>query len=485
MSRFPSTRPIDPLTHTVLRPVPGVSRSSAISTCLRNAIILGIFTERQQIPNETALTRIFDVAPMTIREALTSLRADGLIVTRRGRSGGSFVSADAATTLVMADPAASMFDATEVAHHVSAISGKAAALAAERASAEEVRDLAAAAARFDEMSAQDPTLLPAAQAAAQVAVQLARASQSPRLTRELIASQIEWIPWAVRAAEARTLQDGRTDERQKAFDGLADAVLHRDGAKARAQVEEYIAHQLTDLTPALSPRGTTPEAAQAAAGRLTELLTAIKQAVVAVSEKVPDPDFGTSLFDACAEQLQNHPLLSGIGLAAAPDSGRESVDWFVRESPRGALQSERIRRRGVDLSASAPGEEGYRGFDWYTLPASRGQSTVVGPYVDFLCGDEYTLTLSVPAVHDGIFTGVFVADIAVGAIEHELLPHLSGAESPLVVAHVDGRVLVSTDVDAPVGTVLNKGTYKIAATADPFPYQVVSLPGQVEGEHHV
>lgn len=479
---------IDPLTHTVLRPVSGISRSSAIAARLRDAIVLGVFPEGRQIPSESSLTRLFDVAPMTIREALTSLRNDGLIVTKRGRSGGSFVSATAATALSEVAVDATISDASETAHHVSAIIGKAAVLAAERASTLEVRALDSAVDRYRQVSAENPAPLTTAQAASQVAIQLARSSQSPRLTREVIAAQIEWIPWAVRAATGDLSNAEFPAEGQMMMVGLIDAVHHRNGARARQHVEDYVALQFRELAPALRDHMSPEGAAYQAASRLGELLTETQQAVTTVAECVSDQGTDRILADECTRQLERCHALSGIGFAADPESGRETVDWFVRDFPRSGQQDERIRRRGLDISASAPGDEGYRGFDWYTLPRSLGQSTVVGPYVDYLCGDEYTLTVSVPSLpsfNDDPFTGVFVADLAVGTIERVLLPALANTSTPLVIAHTDGRILTSTDPTAPVGTLIDEDTYTVVATAEPFPYRVLSRPHQRKGEHHV
>ncbi|MFH4284789.1 GntR family transcriptional regulator, partial [Acinetobacter baumannii] len=45
----------------------------------------------EQLPNEADLARLMGVSPITVREALNTLRVKGLIDTRRGRNGGSFV----------------------------------------------------------------------------------------------------------------------------------------------------------------------------------------------------------------------------------------------------------------------------------------------------------------------------------------------------------------------------------------------------------
>ena len=57
-----------------------------------------------QLPSELELAERLGVSTVTVREALTSLREQGLVRTRRGRGGGSFVTApdDAASSVLRA-----------------------------------------------------------------------------------------------------------------------------------------------------------------------------------------------------------------------------------------------------------------------------------------------------------------------------------------------------------------------------------------------
>lgn len=464
---------IDPLTHTVLRPVNGTTRASTIATRLRDAMILGIYPDGCQIPSESSLTRIFDAAPMTIRDALTTLRSEGLIVTRRGRSGGSFVSDTAGATLATVPEDATLLGASEIAQHTGALTGHAAALAAERATAADIRELFSHLERYDDAVDSGRCPLICAQAASQIAIELARVSQSPRLTREIIAAQVEWLPWAAEVLTAGTAAAAP-------LHSLADAVSTGDRNAAREAVDHYLTAQLQALTVVTAQQvrdglagtvgtdSTDGTPAEQAARRLADLLTDAREAVtaLALAHAVPDPRYGDSLATASTTCLNSSPSLSGVGFASSPESGQEVVGWFIR--------GDGIRRRALELSASAPGDVGYRGFEWYTLPASAGHSTVVGPYVDDLCGDDYTLTISVPAVHDGIFAGVFVGDLSVATMERNVLPILATSPEPLALVHTDGRVAVSTDPSAPAGALLAEVDYTVLATAEPFPYRVVS-----------
>lgn len=71
----------------------GADRSSAIAAALQADIVSGRFAVGARLPSEIELCAQFRVSRPTLREALSRLAALGLIVSRRGSGGGSFVAA--------------------------------------------------------------------------------------------------------------------------------------------------------------------------------------------------------------------------------------------------------------------------------------------------------------------------------------------------------------------------------------------------------
>ena len=59
-------------------------RAAAVVRRLADGIALGILAPDEQLPSETELADTFGVSPVTVREALTILREQGLVATRRG-----------------------------------------------------------------------------------------------------------------------------------------------------------------------------------------------------------------------------------------------------------------------------------------------------------------------------------------------------------------------------------------------------------------
>jgi DNA-binding FadR family transcriptional regulator len=65
--------------------------STVIVNRIRSAVILGQLVDGDPLPPEPDLAAMLDTTPFAVREALATLRKEDLVVTRRGRSGGSFI----------------------------------------------------------------------------------------------------------------------------------------------------------------------------------------------------------------------------------------------------------------------------------------------------------------------------------------------------------------------------------------------------------
>lgn len=71
----------------------GADRASVIAAVLQSNIATGHYRPGDRLPSEADLCSHFQVSRPTLREALGRLSALGLITSRRGAGGGSFVSA--------------------------------------------------------------------------------------------------------------------------------------------------------------------------------------------------------------------------------------------------------------------------------------------------------------------------------------------------------------------------------------------------------
>lgn len=216
----------------------GVVRSEVVVRRLASAIALGLIVEGEQLPNEADLATSLNVSTFTLRDALADLRRRGLVVTRRGRNGGTFVCAgDAALHEMSQDRLRqlSTTDLRELGDHRAAIAGTAANLAAARASETEIQRLKDIADQF--AGAKRTTERWRLQA--RFYVELAAAAQSVRLTLEEIDLQAEagQIPWPA---------DESTERIERLVNGhqqVVAAISERKGDLARSCVEADLAVQ--------------------------------------------------------------------------------------------------------------------------------------------------------------------------------------------------------------------------------------------------
>ncbi|MFJ8543645.1 hypothetical protein ACIRFH_16790 [Streptomyces sp. NPDC093586] len=146
-------------------------------------------------------------------------------------------------------------------------------------------------------------------------------------------------------------------------------------------------------------------------------------------------------------------LISGLGFIAAPGLLRDVPAWMEwwQTDVRGS-----IRPLLLDLDPARSAHSDYTHWEWFTRPRDTGQRTVAGPYVDYLCSDEYGLTLSVPVHHEGRFAGVAAADIYLRHLEAAVLPVLRELPGRAHLVNARGRVVGSADPAHLVGA-LTKG----------------------------
>lgn len=227
----------------VFAPVARAGRAEIVARRLADAIALGLLRDTEQLPSEADLAASFQVSPVTVREALVVLRHRGLVQTRRGRGGGSFVTApaDPASALLATRlQETSLADLRDLCDHYVAISASAALLAADRAGEEDVSRLTASTAALaaaTEVGARR-------RAEGTFHVEIAAASQSSRLTREEIALQTEvgpllWLPYAEAAAHAAAVEQ---------HERIVAAVAAGDGPAAWAATADHVHHALARVS---------------------------------------------------------------------------------------------------------------------------------------------------------------------------------------------------------------------------------------------
>jgi len=231
---------VPPTHRAVFAPLTQPGRAEAVTRRLRDAIVLGVLGDGEQLPSEVELAEALGVAPVTARESLQTLRDLGLVTTRRGRGGGSFVCAPAhPDALLIRTRLAelSLVDIRDFGDFYRAIAGAAAAIAAERAAGEDLARLREVGVR----RAMDPG--GSRRAEAQFHLEVAAATQSARMTQEELRLQAEFGPllWLSMASE-----DGRARS-ESDHAGIVDAIASGDRARARDLTEDHVGRAIDSV----------------------------------------------------------------------------------------------------------------------------------------------------------------------------------------------------------------------------------------------
>lgn len=237
------------LQSAVFQPIGDEGRAALVERRISEAITGGVLAPGTRLPAESELARLFGVAPVTAREALLSLRERGLVVTRRGRNGGSFVaeSADSAEFATRALRDMSRVALRDLAAHYLAITGACVSLAAQRADPSEIARIRS---RVERFASDDPAAW--RRTADDAQLELSALSQSARLTREQMRLQAELSPFLALVDAA----EGTRDRSRRRLLGVLDAVDAADSDAATARVREAIADAvdwLIDRQAELSP----------------------------------------------------------------------------------------------------------------------------------------------------------------------------------------------------------------------------------------
>ncbi len=226
---------------TILAPLDDASgRADLVARRLSEAIRLGLILDGERLPPETRLAEQLGVSTVTLREALEVLREQGLVSTRRGRGGGTFVQAptDLAEGLVQRLRRFSIQELRDLGDHRGAVSGTAARLAAERALPGEVENLARQVQRLRAAG----TTSERRRADTQFTIEVAAAAQSPRLTREELRLRAE-------VGDLLWLQLDEADHQAsvRARSNLVKAIQGRRPQRARDLAERHVAEDTTRL----------------------------------------------------------------------------------------------------------------------------------------------------------------------------------------------------------------------------------------------
>ncbi|CAD6007114.1 GntR family transcriptional regulator [Agreia sp. COWG] len=481
----------------VFAPLDGPGRSEQVERRLREAIVLGLVGHGERLPRETELARQFGVAVSTVREALDALRGQGLVRTTRGRDGGSFItSTDAGQRELLADRLAQFSRAQlhDLALQLGSISGSVASTAATRATPVDLDGLLSLNASIDfgdEVSTRRGEGL--------FRVEMAAVAQSPRLVIEELRLQSEFGPLLWLGLRDQTVRD----HVRGAQLALIEALRQGDAVRARHLVDAQLAVLVTSVIALSDERaagadaaGGAGAAADAAGGASADAAAGTSGPAPVVSRIEDSAELVASTFDRAFASLGRardafeeklgalaHPvtkaalddsvrdlaeaelgtdsgaqLVIGAGFVATPGFVTDApwhLAWWVRQQGDPLVKRLPPRQLAVVEDAESEFFRDYTRLEWWRGVATGAPSHVTGPYVDYLCTDEFILTLTMPVIGvGGEQLGVAGVDVPVSALERRFLPDLSRLGTRLTLVNAASRVILSTDPTIAAGTLL-------------------------------
>lgn len=158
-------------------------------------------------------------------------------------------------------------------------------------------------------------------------------------------------------------------------------------------------------------------------------------------------------------------LVHGGGFVSAPDSLADApwwLEWFAWDG------AGRVQRLLTDTDPEGAHFFDYTLMPWYADPARDGLARVTGPYVDYLCTDDYTLTFTVPVLDaGGAFRGVAGADVRLISVERRLLGPLRATDRRLVVVNALGRIVTSNSPSMLSGDLIEEDLRDLLTGSDP------------------
>lgn len=166
-------------------------------------------------------------------------------------------------------------------------------------------------------------------------------------------------------------------------------------------------------------------------------------------------------------------LLTGAGFVAGPGILADAewhLAWWLRDQPGPR------RLATVDDPAHEQFRD-YTALEWWRVPARSGTRHLAGPYVDYLCTDDYAVTITTPVRVGEEMVGLVGIDALVDRLERELLPILRAGGPDTSLVNTSGRVVTSTDASREPGSILRLEGLTDAVAASRASGAVVSLPG--------
>ena len=449
---------------SIFQPLDETPKAELITERLTQAIESGILKNGERLPGESEMARMFAVSPITTREALEQLRTRKLVETRRGRDGGSFITSTAKRNIQHLENSLLSMSTMEIKDHRAlyiALASSSARLATEEASARErdgileaiqslVRDL-----ESPEMEEEDG--LAHGHHEMQLHIEIAAAATSPHLVSSLIdlqdrlnhflwlrftdkeqvrflARQYKYAAHLLSTRQDQLFERRITDIIKVGFSWLIERKITLQ--------RQHVSNTLSSVSPI--------EVSHKIHDLFNTYAEILHNWENAVTKHIAHSIIGRQEFDSLAENLTK-PFLErdrriiGAGLIPSPnflpDAPWHSCWWTSRW---GQAEQATIHPLRVSDNPQSSSFYDFTVQDWWTGPKNTDGLHITGPYVDYICSSEFTLTLSRPFYANHHFAGVVGLDLNAAAVESDACKQLLRLDRPAALVSHEQRILASS-----------------------------------------
>ncbi|MGO4859742.1 GntR family transcriptional regulator [Arthrobacter sp. 2MCAF14] len=440
-------------------PLETVERGQEIGRRLGHAIELGILEDGTQLPSESELAARMSVSTLTLRAALAELRHRGLLETRRGKGGGSFVKASTGdTTNAQRDALAaySLEDLRDIREYRAFLAGSAAMTVAGRSRQVPIGRLASMAVTIE--TAQTPVEM--TRADSRFHIELAATSGSVLFARR----EME-----MHAAVGALVWTSASDRRAAAANEhtmIVDAIRDGNTIRARALAEDHVRrdmNRLIDLRMSMEypPPGSPPgiEGIDSAVSAVESFAVSLEGTAAASIRTVEDAvqtdldrsknrrlDQLVNVYDVCQNLLAKAvPPLVGTGFIADPSFfGESGLIWCTIPSGPGSA-----RRVEADMEFY-----GYSTAPWWPAHDADDKVHATYAYVDAFGANEHLVSFSKRVTRDGRMAGVAAVGVLVSSLQTGFEPFLRPLPSNTCIVDQNETVL-ATNTASLVGETLS------------------------------
>ena len=145
------------------------------------------------------------------------------------------------------------------------------------------------------------------------------------------------------------------------------------------------------------------------------------------------------------ELLTSTDRFAGAGIVSvhpAVTTRSRSLLWWVTHQENGQRNPSPL---DADLTELGTYQDGLEDIEWYRVPATTGLRHMTGPFVDYMCTDQFAFTFTMPLMIEREFYGVAGIDMSVRSLEVDVESQMQRLSEDAILLANDDLIAISLD----------------------------------------